>query len=62
MAENYLSPKAAYFIKNNKDTVKRESGHVYEKYSRDGSINDREYNASVMMGGRAETKALFNIR
>ena len=59
VAENYLSPKAAYFIKNNKDTVKRESGHVYEKYSRDGSINDREYNASVMMGWSAGTYAFI---
>lgn len=53
VAKNYLKPYPSFFIKNKNDTVHRTKGQIYEKYTRHGEINDREYNASYMMNWSA---------
>jgi len=60
VAANYLKPVPSYFIKiNNGDTVTaiRPKGMIYEKYTRDGKINDREYKANMMFGWSTGTFA-----
>ena len=56
VAANFEKPTPAFFIKNENGVetkVIRQYGKTYEKYTRDGKINDREYNASVLAGWSA---------
>jgi alpha,alpha-trehalase len=56
VAANYLKPNPASYVENKK-TVNRQAGRIYEKYTSEGLINDREYKANVMMGWSAGTYA-----
>lgn len=56
VAANFVQPDPAIAIKSG-DTIKRVSGKIYEKYTRNGTINDREYVGNVMMGWSAGTYA-----
>ncbi|MBW3545019.1 MAG: hypothetical protein KY428_05350, partial [Bacteroidetes bacterium] len=52
IALNYKSPEpAACTIKE--ESKVRSPGHIYEKYTVAGKINDREYCANVMQGWSA---------
>lgn len=61
VAANYYKPDPVSFIKKEDDkqeTVTRTYGKTYEKYTSNGKINDREYNASVLAGWTAGAYAL----
>jgi alpha,alpha-trehalase len=60
VAANYLKPDPSSFkINQNGDsvTITRPKGMIYEKYTRDGKINDREYKANIMFSWSAGTFA-----
>jgi alpha,alpha-trehalase len=57
VANNFISPNPAWYLNDKKDTIKRSKGLVFEKYTREGKINDREYKANTMMGWSAGTFA-----
>lgn len=50
---NFLSPQPAAYKEGPQKFVARAGGKTYEKYKTDGTINDDEYPASVMMGWTA---------
>lgn len=58
VAKNYISPVPEKFI-GTEDTFIRKSGNIYEKYLKDGTINDREYKANTMFGWSAGTYAFL---
>jgi len=61
VAANFEKPDPISFVKKEdgkQQTVNRVYGKTYEKYTRNGKINDREYNASVLAGWTAGAYAL----
>lgn len=61
VAANFENPNPASYTKKEKgktEIVTRAYGKTYEKYTSDGKINDREYNASVLAGWTAGAYAL----
>ena len=55
VTSNFVSPQPATHRPFKFGDGKRSPGFLYEKYSRDGSINDSEYPCSIMMGWTAAT-------
>jgi len=53
VSKNYKKPNPQSYINSENKTITRRFGQTYEKYKVDGSINDDEYKASVMMGWTA---------
>lgn len=61
VAANFEKPDPISFVKKEdgkQQTVNRVFGKTYEKYTSNGKINDREYNASVLAGWTAGAYAL----
>jgi alpha,alpha-trehalase len=52
VTKNFLNP-LPLTVKKNSDQINRKPGKLYEKYKKDGTINDDEYVASEMMGWTA---------
>jgi alpha,alpha-trehalase len=48
IAANYYSPNPSSYTTKKGETVYRKQGGIYEKYTFDGKINDREYPANLM--------------
>lgn len=48
IAANYYAPNPASYLTKKGETVYRKPGGIYEKYTFDGKINDREYPANLM--------------
>ena len=55
VTSNFVSPQPATHRPFKFGDGTRSPGFLYEKYSRDGSINDSEYPCSIMMGWTAAT-------
>lgn len=47
-ASNYYAPNPSSYTTKKGETVYRKEGGIYEKYTFDGKINDREYPANLM--------------
>jgi len=45
---NYYAPNPASYVDKKGETILRKPGGIYEKYTFDGKINDREYIANLM--------------
>jgi len=48
IAANYYSPNPSSYVDKKGVTIFRKPGGIYEKYTFDGKINDREYIANLM--------------
>jgi len=48
IASNYYAPNPSSYLTKKGTTVLRKPGGIYEKYTFDGKINDREYPANLM--------------
>jgi alpha,alpha-trehalase len=55
VTRNYLDPQPASYPPFKYGDGTRHPGFIYEKYTRDGQINDAEYSCSEMMGWTAAT-------
>lgn len=56
LSKNYISPVPVAFVWKGENKM-REPGHIYEKYTTDGNINDHEYAARYMIGWSGGTAA-----
>ena len=64
VTSNFLDPQPATHRPFKYGDGTRHPGFLYEKYTRDGQINDSEYPCSIMMGWTASTflRALDLVR